>query len=165
MGKVFNMVVDATGIGVVTFDVVGDTMNTWTDEAFSSFEQLMQELETAKGIRGIVFISGKPENFLAGANLKLISQIETAEEVLTRPWSHFHCSFNRLVALRIPSVAAIHGHCLGGGLEFALACTGRIAKEGKTTLIGLPEMQRGALSRRRRDAAPAPADRVSGASS
>ncbi len=42
-------------------------------------------------------------------------------------------------ALGIPSVAAIHGHCLGGGLEFALACTGRIAKEGKNTLIGLPE--------------------------
>ena len=98
----------------------------------------MQELETTKGYRGIVFISGKPENFLAGANLKLISQIESAEEVL-RTIGLFHGSFNRLCALGIPSVAAIHGHCLGGGLEFALACTGRIAKEGKTTLIGLPE--------------------------
>ena len=98
----------------------------------------MQELEVAKGIRGIIFISGKPENFLAGANLKLISQIESAEEV-RRTLDLFHGSFARLIALKFPSVAAIHGHCLGGGLEFSLACTARIAREGKNTLIGLPE--------------------------
>ncbi len=138
MGKVFNLVREATGIAVVTFDVVGEKMNTWTEDAFSGFDQVMHELETMKGCRGVVFISGKPENFLAGANLKLISQIESAQEV-RRTVDLFHGSFNRLTALGIPSVAAIHGHCLGGGLEFALACTGRIAKEGKTTLIGLPE--------------------------
>jgi 3-hydroxyacyl-CoA dehydrogenase/enoyl-CoA hydratase/3-hydroxybutyryl-CoA epimerase len=81
MAKVFNMVVDASGIGVITFDVVGEAMNTWTEEAFIGFDRVMQELEIAKGIRGIIFISGKPENFLAGANLRLISQIESAEEV------------------------------------------------------------------------------------
>ena len=142
MGKVFNMVVEGTGIGVITFDVVGDTMNTWTDEAFRSFEELLRSLESAKGIRGVVFISGKPENFLAGANLKLISQIETADGV-DKTMEHFHNSFNRLAALPIPSVAAIHGHCLGGGLEFALVCKGRIAREGRTTLIGLPEINVG----------------------
>jgi 3-hydroxyacyl-CoA dehydrogenase/enoyl-CoA hydratase/3-hydroxybutyryl-CoA epimerase len=138
MGKVFNLVREETGIGVITFDVVGEKMNTWTEEAFAGFDQVMRELETAKGCRGVVFISGKPENFLAGANLKLISQIESAEGV-RRTIDLFHGSFNRLSALGIPSVAAIHGHCLGGGLEFALVCTGRIAREGKTTLIGLPE--------------------------
>jgi 3-hydroxyacyl-CoA dehydrogenase/enoyl-CoA hydratase/carnithine racemase len=142
MGKVFNMVVDAAGVGVVTFDVVGDTMNTWTDEAFRSFEGLLRSLESAKGIRGLIFISGKPETFLAGANLKLISQIESPEGV-DETMEHFHSSFNRLAALPIPRVAAIHGHCLGGGLEFALVCTGRIAKEGRTTLIGLPEINVG----------------------
>jgi len=138
MGKVFNLVKEETGIAVVTFDVVGEKMNTWTEDAFAGFDRVMRELETMKGCRGVVFISGKPENFLAGANLKLISQIESTEEVL-RMIDLFHGSFNRLSALGIPSVAAIHGHCLGGGLEFALACTGRIAKEGKTTLIGQPE--------------------------
>jgi 3-hydroxyacyl-CoA dehydrogenase/enoyl-CoA hydratase/3-hydroxybutyryl-CoA epimerase len=138
MGKVFNLVREETGIGVITFDVVGEKMNTWTEDAFAGFDQVMRELETAKGCRGVVFISGKPDNFLAGANLKLISQIESAEEV-RRTIDLFHGSFNRLSALGIPSVAAIHGHCLGGGLEFALVCTGRIAREGKTTLIGLPE--------------------------
>jgi 3-hydroxyacyl-CoA dehydrogenase/enoyl-CoA hydratase/carnithine racemase len=138
MAKVFNMVVDEKGIGVITFDVVGEAMNTWTEEAFIGFDRVMQELEIAKGIRGIIFISGKPENFLAGANLKLISQIESADEV-RRTLDLFHGSFARLIALKFPSVAAIHGHCLGGGLEFSLACTARIAKEGKNTLIGLPE--------------------------
>ncbi|MCX5839140.1 MAG: 3-hydroxyacyl-CoA dehydrogenase NAD-binding domain-containing protein [Deltaproteobacteria bacterium] len=138
MAKVFNMVVDEKGIGVITFDVVGEAMNTWTEDAFIGFDRVMQELEIAKGIRGIIFISGKPENFLAGANLKLISQIESAEEV-RRTLDLFHGSFARLIALGFPSVAAIHGHCLGGGLEFSLACTARIAKEGKNTLIGLPE--------------------------
>jgi len=138
MAKVFNMVVDEQGIGVITFDVVGESMNTWTEDAFIGFDRVMQELEIAKGIRGIIFISGKPENFLAGANLKLISQIESAEEV-RRTLDLFHGSFARLIALKFPSVAAIHGHCLGGGLEFSLACTARIAKEGKNTLIGLPE--------------------------
>ncbi len=138
MAKVFNMVVDESGIGVITFDVVGEAMNTWTEEAFIGFDRVMQELEIAKGIRGIIFISGKPENFLAGANLKMIAQIESAEEV-RRTLDLFHGSFARLIALGFPSVAAIHGHCLGGGLEFSLACTARIAKEGKNTLIGLPE--------------------------
>ena len=56
--------------GSITFDVVGDTMNTWTEEAFTGFDQVMRELEISKGVRGVIFISGKPENFLAGANLK-----------------------------------------------------------------------------------------------
>ncbi|MDO9230036.1 MAG: 3-hydroxyacyl-CoA dehydrogenase NAD-binding domain-containing protein [Syntrophales bacterium] len=138
MGKVFNMVVDGSGVGVVTFDVAGEKMNTWTEEAFNGFDHVMRELETSKGISGVIFISGKPENFLAGANLKMISQIDSAEEV-RRFLDRFHGSFARLEALGFPAVAAIHGHCLGGGLEFVLACTARIAKEGKSTLIGLPE--------------------------
>ena len=138
MGKVFNLAVEQGGIGVITFDVVGEAMNTWTEDAFTGFDRVMKELEQAQGISGIIFISGKLENFLAGANLKLLSQIESAQEV-RRTLDLFHGSFNRLIALGFPSVAAIHGHCLGGGLEFALACTGRIAREGKTTLIGLPE--------------------------
>lgn len=138
MTKIFSLAVDESGIGVVTFDMAGDAMNTWTEEAFISFDRVMQELEVAKGIRGVIFISGKPDNFLAGANLKMIARIETADEVRGM-LERFHGSFSRLAALGFPSIAAIHGHCLGGGLEFALACTARIAREGRNTLIGLPE--------------------------
>ena len=137
MSKVFQSQVD-DGIGVVTFNVVGDAMNTWTEAAFTSFDELMGELPKATGLKGIIFISGKPDNFFAGANLKMIADIETpaaVREVLEL----FHGAFRKLDDLNLPVLAAIHGHCLGGGLEFALACTARIAKEGKTTLIGLPE--------------------------
>jgi len=68
----------------------------------------------------------------------MIEEIETKEKVV-EILNDFHDSFNRLCALNIPTVAAINGHCLGGGLEFALAFTARIARESKTTLIGLPE--------------------------
>ena len=139
MAKVFQMEMDDSGIGVIVFDVAGEKMNTWTEEAFIGFEELMREMESLRGIRGIIFISGKPDNFLAGANLKLISEIDDAAEA-RRTVELFHGSFARLESLRFPSVAAIHGHCLGGGLEFALACQARIAREGKTTVIGLPEI-------------------------
>jgi 3-hydroxyacyl-CoA dehydrogenase/enoyl-CoA hydratase/3-hydroxybutyryl-CoA epimerase len=144
MGKIFNMAVDEKGIGAVTVDAAGASINTWTADAFSGFDQIIKELEIAKGVRGIVFISGKPEDFLAGADLMMISRIESAEEAMKIP-DLFHGAFARMNALGIPTVAAIHGHCFGGGMEFALACTGRIAKEGKNTLLGLPECNLGLL--------------------
>lgn len=137
MSKIFNLKVEDS-IGVITFDVAGDAMNTWTDTAFKDFDEIIGELAKTPDIKGIIFISGKPDNFLSGANLKMISDIEKAEDV-RQMLDLFHGSFARLNAFHYPAIAAIHGHCLGGGLEFALACTARIAKEGKTTLIGLPE--------------------------
>ena len=138
MSKIFNLKVDNSGIGIITFDVAGDAMNTWTDAAFKDFDEIIGELAKTPDIKGIIFISGKPDNFLSGANLKMISDIEKAEDV-RQMLDLFHGSFAKLNAFNYPAIAAIHGHCLGGGLEFALACTARIAKEGKTTLIGLPE--------------------------
>ena len=137
MSKIFNLKVEDS-IGVITFDVAGDAMNTWTDTAFKDFDEIIGELAKTPDIKGIIFISGKPDNFLSGANLKMISDIEKAEDV-RQMLDLFHGSFARLNAFNYPAIAAIHGHCLGGGLEFALACAARIAKEGKTTLIGLPE--------------------------
>jgi 3-hydroxyacyl-CoA dehydrogenase/enoyl-CoA hydratase/carnithine racemase len=113
-------------------------MNTWTETALSDFGAVIGELKAAKGLKGVVFISGKPDNFFAGANLQMVAGIGSAGEAM-KVLNTFHGSFNHLEGLGIPTVAAIHGHCLGGGLEFALAFTARIAKEGKNTLIGLPE--------------------------
>jgi len=131
-------------IGIVTFDVTGDAMNTWTDEAFSSFFRLLDELEKTNTLKGLILISGKHDNFFAGANLKNLAQLSSPEEVL-QTLELFHGAFNRLEKLPMPTLSAIHGFCLGGGLELALACTARIAKEGKTTMIGLPECNVGLL--------------------
>ncbi|MDA8125936.1 MAG: 3-hydroxyacyl-CoA dehydrogenase NAD-binding domain-containing protein [Deltaproteobacteria bacterium] len=144
MGKMLNMVVDESGIGVVTIDSPGSKVNIWSLEAFEDFRRLLSELEIAKGIRGVVFISGKADNFLAGADLKMIAQIEDEAEA-QKVLELFHRAFERLLAMGLPTVAAIHGHCLGGGLEFALACTARIAREGKATCFNFPEGSLGLL--------------------
>ncbi|MBN2254696.1 MAG: enoyl-CoA hydratase/isomerase family protein [Deltaproteobacteria bacterium] len=125
-------------IGVVVFNLVDEAMNTWTEKAIMSFREVVEELERDETLTGVVFISGKPNNFFAGANLKLIEGITTRDDAM-EALNIFHDSFNRTSVLKIPTVAAINGACVGGGLEFALACTARIATDAKSTMIGLPE--------------------------
>ncbi len=124
--------------GIISFDVAKEAMNTWTPEAIDEFSALMVDLEKTEEIKGAVFISRKRGNFHAGANLNMLDQMNDEEET-ARDLDVFHTMFKSLEALPYPTLAAIEGHCLGGGLEFALACTARIAKETKTTVIGLPE--------------------------
>jgi 3-hydroxyacyl-CoA dehydrogenase/enoyl-CoA hydratase/carnithine racemase len=130
------------GIGVVSFNVAGDAMNTWTEAAVESYLSVLSELEKEKDLAGVIFISGKPENFFAGANLKMIEQMADPDAVKA-VLDIFHDSFNRLADLKCATLAAINGVCAGGGLEFALACTARIATDAKATLIGLPECKVG----------------------
>ena len=72
----------------------------------------------------------------------MLNRMKDKEET-TKALRVFHNAFNRLSTLKFPTLAAIEGHCLGGGLEFTLACTARMAKESKTTLLGLPECNLG----------------------
>jgi enoyl-CoA hydratase/carnithine racemase len=137
MSQVFQLKVEGN-IGIASFDVVDDAMNTWTDAAIASFAELMGMLEKDKSLKGIILISGKPDNFFAGANLKMLADLSNPDDV-RKVLQLFHGSFNRLENLGIPVVSAIHGFCLGGGLELTLAGSARIAREGRVTLIGLPE--------------------------
>jgi len=139
--KIFNLVVE-NDIGIVTFDVVGDAMNTWTEETMTGFLEVLENLEKDESLKGVIFISGKRDNFFAGADLKMLGKMQTEEEIKA-VLEVFHDALNRMNALNFPTLAAINGHCVGGGLEFVLACTARIAKESKTTIIGLPECKVG----------------------
>ena len=125
-------------IGIVTFNVAGDAMNTWTESAVVSFRELLTEIEKEKGLSGAIIISGKADNFCAGANLKLLADMTEADEV-RRILNTLQDSFNRWNDLKIPTVAAINGVCAGGGLELTLVCTARISTDAKSSLIGLPE--------------------------
>jgi 3-hydroxyacyl-CoA dehydrogenase / enoyl-CoA hydratase / 3-hydroxybutyryl-CoA epimerase len=140
-GKIFTLTKE-NNLGIVTFDVTPEIMNTWTREAIDEAGGLIEHLEKVTDLKGVIFISGKPENFHAGANLNLLNEMKDREDTV-QALDVFHSMFKRLEALPYPTVAAINGHCLGGGLEFALACNARIAKESKTTLIGLPECSLG----------------------
>jgi 3-hydroxyacyl-CoA dehydrogenase/enoyl-CoA hydratase/3-hydroxybutyryl-CoA epimerase len=93
-------------------------------------------------VRGIVLISDKPGSFIAGADIDEFVALRTREEAyeLVRSGQRL---IDRLENCGKPVVAAIHGTCLGGGLEAALACTYRVATDGPQTRIGLPEVQLG----------------------
>ncbi|MGC4115398.1 MAG: fatty acid oxidation complex subunit alpha FadJ [Myxococcales bacterium] len=95
-------------------------------------------------MKAAVIISGKPDTFIAGADLKMLSAVTTAQDA-ERLAREGQAAFNRLEQIRFPVVAAIHGACLGGGLELALACTWRIASDDSKTSLGFPEVQLGLL--------------------
>ncbi len=132
----------AGDLGVATMDVPGAAMNTWTEEAVVEFYALLDDLEKRTDIRGVIFISGKAGNFHAGADLNMLNRMSDKTET-SKALDGFHEAFKRLERLEVPVLAAIEGHCLGGGMEFALACTARIAKDSKNTLLGLPECSLG----------------------
>lgn len=136
-GKIFRPAKEGQ-ICIVTFDVPGEQMNTWTKEATGEFGELLDYLEKEDDLRGVIFISGKPHNFHSGANLKFLEGFRSREE-FAASLDVFHRAFVRLEEAKFVSLAAIHGHCLGGGYEFALACTARLVRESKATVIGLPE--------------------------
>jgi len=137
LGTLWNLKVEE-GIGIITFDIPGEPVNTWTEEAIEEFLELIDALEKELNLRGAILISGKPNNFHSGANLRFLEQFRSKEES-AKVLDRFHQAFSRWGELPYPTLAAIQGHCLGGGYELALACTARIAKESKTTLISLPE--------------------------
>lgn len=126
----------------MTFDVAGEVMNTWTEAAIASFQEVLVRLEKSRDLIGVIFISGKPDHFFAGANLKMIEQMQNDEQ-MNSEIDLLHDAFNRLSALDIPTLAAINGVCTGGGLELSLACMARIATNAPGTLIGLPEFNAG----------------------
>ena len=127
------------GLGIVRFDVREDAVNTWTHKAITGIENTIDLLEKRiKEIKGVIFFSGKPANFHAGANLKMITDRED-DSALNEMIESLHRNFTRLEKLGIPTLAAINGHCLGGGYEFAMAMTARMATDSEKTTIGLPE--------------------------
>jgi len=142
--QVFQLQIRDDGIAVITIDVPGEAQNTLKAEFTEQANGLLDQLEQNDAVRGVVFISGKPGSFIAGADIHMLQSCTTAAEVsaLARAGQEF---FNRIERLRLPVVAAIEGACLGGGLELALACHGRVAADDPRTVLGLPEVMLGLL--------------------
>ena len=144
MGQIFSCE-NQDGIAVVKFDVPGEQMNTWTEAAIADFTVTLAALEKEKGAyKGVIFISGKDSNFHAGANLNMLGAEKDLDD-FRRGCDEFNGMFIRLENLGIPTVAAINGPCMGGGYEFALTMTARIATDSKRTTIGLPECNVGVI--------------------
>jgi 3-hydroxyacyl-CoA dehydrogenase/enoyl-CoA hydratase/3-hydroxybutyryl-CoA epimerase len=130
------------GIAVVTIDLPGEPVNKVTAGLRADFATIFDQLVADSSVRGVVLASGKPDTWLAGADIDEFLTLQTASdaEALSRSGQEL---LARLESLSIPVVAAIHGACLGGGLETALACRYRIASDHPKTVLALPEVQLG----------------------
>ena len=132
------------GVAIVRYDQPDSAVNTLNTRMGSVFERLFTRIEQDPSIVGAVLVSGKPDSWIAGADIDELQHVATAAdgEELSRSGQRL---LNRLAALPKPFVAAIHGAALGGGLEVALACRYRVATDHPKTVLALPEVQLGLL--------------------
>jgi 3-hydroxyacyl-CoA dehydrogenase/enoyl-CoA hydratase/3-hydroxybutyryl-CoA epimerase len=131
-------------VAVITFDSPGESVNTLSPPVSQEFEALMTKVASDSGAKAVVFVSGKKDSFIAGAKIDFLATISTSAEAMALV-KQGHAGFDRLDAFEKPVVAAIDGVCLGGGLEWALACDYRIATDNPKTSLGLPEVQLGLI--------------------
>ncbi len=144
MEKTFNLTRREDGIAVLTMDVPGESVNTLRAEFSTEINELLTEIKSDSSIKGLVIISGKKDSFIAGADIGMLDKCKTAEDAKTLS-QQGHQVFFDLENLPFPVIAAIHGSCLGGGLELAMACHQRICSDDAKTALGLPEVQLGLL--------------------
>jgi len=140
----FTLKVGENGVGWITIDVPGESQNTLRGEFVDDISALFEQIADDKTIKALVLISGKETNFVAGADIAMLESIHSAEEAAALA-AQGHKVFARLEDLDMPVVAAIHGACLGGGLELALACSHRVCTDARITKLGVPEVQLGLL--------------------
>ena len=138
---------DFEGIAWAVINVQGQSQNTLGREPVEELEAIVRAVEegaAARRVRGVVFMSGKEKSFIAGADIKAFDDLKTEAEVAEVIYA-VTSIFDRIESLPVPAVAAIHGFCLGGGLEFSLACHYRIATREDGTRLGLPEVKLGII--------------------
>ena len=141
---VFQLMQREDGIAVITIDVPGEAQNTLQAAFIDEANTLLDYLDAIFDLQGIVFSSGKRDSFIAGADINMLQACRSAAaaSALSQAGQRF---FQRLADFRVPIVAAIDGACLGGGLELALACHGRVCSDQRKTALGLPEVMLGVL--------------------
>jgi 3-hydroxyacyl-CoA dehydrogenase/enoyl-CoA hydratase/3-hydroxybutyryl-CoA epimerase len=132
------------GIAIVTIDLPNEPVNKFSAAVLAEFGELMTQVEANSAVKAVVLISGKPDVFIAGADIEAFLEFKSAEDAEAASAAG-HRMMWRLERSRVPVVAAIHGACLGAGLETARACAGRGASDHPKTVLGLPETQLGLI--------------------
>ena len=132
------------GVAVLTFDLKGESINKFSPAVIDEFTAMIERLDKDPSVRAAVLISGKPGTFIAGADIDQFLEFKTAADA-QKASAFGHTMMSRIEKGRVPVVAAIEGACLGGGLEFALACAYRIAADTPKTVLALPEVQLGLI--------------------
>jgi len=132
------------GLAVITIDVPEESQNVLKMEFIEELEPVIDQVKSDSSIKGLIIRSGKAGSFIAGADITMFGKANTAEDA-EKLSTDGHRIFNKIENLNKPVVAAIHGTCLGGGVELSLACSGRVASDSPKTRLGLPEVQLGVL--------------------
>lgn len=129
---------------VIDFNDEAKSMNAFSREILSDLDKVVSQALATPGIAGLVMTSSKPNCFAAGVDISIFDTLTTqaaGEEASTT----LHALFQKFADASVPTVAAINGICLGGGLELSLACHYRICTSHPSTQLGLPEIQLGLL--------------------
>ncbi|MCW8331924.1 fatty acid oxidation complex subunit alpha FadJ [Photobacterium sp. SDRW27] len=140
----FSLSYGDNGVAWLKIDVPEEKMNTLQSAFVEQVSDVLAELKSKQDVKGLVVYSGKPDNFIAGADIRMLAACTTAEEAQQLAAKGQEL-FAELEALPFHVVAAIHGPCLGGGMELALACHSRVCSDDDKTRLGLPEVQLGLL--------------------
>src|SRR5438552_1497208 len=136
--------IDDDHICLLTFDRPDSGANIFDAATLNELNERVDLIEHDGSVRGLIIASAKNSIFIAGADLKtLLKQAQTGE--MRDFIAHGQRILNRIAVLKIPTVAAIHGACAGGGYEITLACDHRIATDDPATRIGLPETTLGLI--------------------
>jgi 3-hydroxyacyl-CoA dehydrogenase/enoyl-CoA hydratase/3-hydroxybutyryl-CoA epimerase len=134
----------ADGIAEIRFETPGEKVNLLDTRALAALEEACAFLEGQESLAGVIVLSRKPRVFIAGADVKLIAAVVKEEEGRDGAMAGQRV-FGRLERLKVPTVAAVAGTCLGGGLELSLACTYRVAADAEEVQMGLPEVKLGLI--------------------
>ncbi|WP_208950880.1 fatty acid oxidation complex subunit alpha FadJ [Rahnella sp. ChDrAdgB13] len=140
----FSLMFTAEHVGIITIDVPGEKVNTLKAEFAQQICAILQKAQQYPNLKGLVLVSGKSDSFIAGADITMISGCKTAAEA-SELAQKGQTVMSQIASFSVPVVAAIHGACLGGGLELALACHSRVCSLDDKTQLGLPEVQLGLL--------------------
>jgi 3-hydroxyacyl-CoA dehydrogenase/enoyl-CoA hydratase/3-hydroxybutyryl-CoA epimerase len=137
----FRVDTDDDNIAWLHFDKAGAGTNVLSTGVLKELDRHIQAIR-AQNPRGLVILSDKKNGFIAGADIEEFTRIKSEAQALEL--IHLGQSvFNHLAELTFPTVACIHGFCLGGGTELSLACRYRVARDDPGTRLGLPEVRLG----------------------
>jgi 3-hydroxyacyl-CoA dehydrogenase/enoyl-CoA hydratase/3-hydroxybutyryl-CoA epimerase len=128
---------------MLTFDRLGSSANIFDRATLEELAKHIEAIAADGQLSGVVLCTAKPAIFVAGADLNAIASLREGE--LDEFIGLGQRVFSALASLKVPTVAAIHGACVGGGYEVTLACDYRVASSDRVTKIGLPETKLGIL--------------------
>jgi 3-hydroxyacyl-CoA dehydrogenase / enoyl-CoA hydratase / 3-hydroxybutyryl-CoA epimerase len=137
--------IDGEGIAWALFDREGESANSLGRRPIEEIQAIVEKVEAearSKTVRGLVLMSGKDKNFIVGADIREFESFTTEQQVIDS-LKPVNAMLDRIERLPVPVVAAIHGACVGGGLELILACHYRIATRDDATRVGFPEVKLG----------------------